>query len=131
MKTQKTTKSLIATAALIAAVATSLTVVSIPATASAAPMHMHPVAVKMDMRASAQIDGRIHNLRNDIREGQRTRHLSQREANRLTSQLNSVASLKRSYDRHGLTRSEIATLNGKLDVLNGRIHVQANDRNRR
>ena len=126
MKPQMTTKSLIAAAILMTA---GLGAASIPATASAAPMR--PVAVKMDMRASAQIDARIRNLREDIRMGERTHRLSRREANRLSRKLDAVASLKRSYERHGLTRSEIATLNGKLDVLNGQIHIQANDRNRR
>lgn len=126
MKTQMTTKSLIAAAILMTA---GLGAASIPATASAAPMR--PVAVKMDMRANAQIDARMRNLREDIRMGERTHRLSRREASRLTGKLNAIASLKRSYDRHGLTRSEIAILNGKLDVLNGQIRAQAHDGNRR
>jgi hypothetical protein len=126
MKTQMTTRSLIAAAILMTA---GLGAASIPATASAAPMR--PIAVKMDMRASARIDARIRNLREDIRMGERTHRLSPREASRLTTKLNAIARLKRSYDRHGLTRSEIATLNGKLDVLNGHIRVQAHDGNRR
>lgn len=128
MKTPTTQKSLIAAAAALA-MAASLGIASVPATATAAPMR--PVPVKMDMRASAQIDARISNLRNDIRLGQRTHRLSLREASRLTARLDSIARLKRGYDHGGLTRSEIATLNGKLDVLNGQIHVQAHDGNRR
>lgn len=121
----KTHKTLIAAAILMTAGTGAASF------ASAAPMPMRPVPVRMDMRATAQIDARIRNLREDIRMGERTHRLSPREASRLTSKLNAVASLKRNYERHGLTRSEIATLNGKLDVLNGQIRVQAHDGNRR
>jgi hypothetical protein len=121
----KTHKTLIAAAILMTAG------MGAASFASAAPMPMHPVPVRMDMRATAQIDARIRNLREDIRMGERTHRLSPREASRLTSKLNAVASLKRNYERHGLTRSEIATLNGKLDILNGQIRVQAHDGNRR
>jgi len=128
MKTQtKTTKSLIATA-VMAVMTASLAATAIPATASAQPV---PPAMRMDMRASDALNARIANLRDDIRMGERTHRLSPREASRLTGKLNSVASLKRSYDRGGLTRREINTLNGKLDVLQGQIRVQGHDGNRR
>lgn len=128
MKTQtKTQKTLIAAAAAVLMTAG----MGAATFASAAPRPMHPAPVAVDMRANAQIDARIRNLRDDIRMGERTHRLSHREANRLSGKLDAVASLKRSYERRGLTRSEIATLNGKLDVLNGQIHIQANDRNRR
>jgi hypothetical protein len=128
MKTQKQTRK-----TLIAATAAVLMTVGMGAAsfASAAPMPMRPAPVRVDMRANAELNARIQNLREDIRMGERTHRLSLREASRLTTKLNAVARLKQSYERHGLTRSEIATLNGKLDVLQGQIRVQAHDGNRR
>lgn len=125
---KKATRSLIATAALIATMTAGLTAMSMPATASAQPV---PPAARMDMRANDRIDTRIARLRDDIRMGEHSRRLSLRESRRLSGKLNAIVDLKRSYERRGLNRREIDTLNAKLDVLSGQIHAQAHDGNRR
>ena len=68
MKTQtKTQKTLIAAAAAVLMTAG----MGAATFASAAPRPMHPAPVAVDMRANAEIDARIRNLRDDIRMGER------------------------------------------------------------
>jgi hypothetical protein len=128
------TKTLIA----LAAIAT----LSAPALVNAQPQSQHdqmqhtsqpqnPQAQHYDQRGpqdrqGPQVDGRdidrrIADLRGRIDMGRQTHQLNRNEARRLTSRLNSIASLKRSYERHGLTNREVMTLNSKLDALNGQL----------
>jgi TolA-binding protein len=67
------------------------------------------------------LDRRIDDLRARIDSGKQTHRLNRNEARRMTSRLNDIASLKRSYERHGLTNREVQTLNNKLDALNGQL----------
>jgi hypothetical protein len=118
----------------MAAIAAALTTMTAPAMASAQPLK--PVAVAynnhFDNHASTELNARIGNLQTRIDMGKRTRQLSFREASRLSSQLSSIISTKRSFERsgRGLDGREVATLNSKLDGLSARIHVQAHDGNR-
>ncbi len=129
MKTASTT-----TKTLLAMIVMSAGVTALSLPAQAAPLrHPVPVAVHYDMQASKRIDVRIQSLKSDLSQGQRSGRISRAEAARLSGKINTVASLKRSYDRsgRGLTTSEVATLNAKIDTLSGQIHTQAFDHNRR
>ncbi len=64
------------------------------------------------------LDRRIDDMRGRIDMGRQTRQLNRSEARHLTSRLNNIAALKRSYGRHGLSQREVITLNSKLDALN-------------
>ncbi len=118
----------------MAAMAAALTTMTAPALAEAQPLK--PVAIayhdRFDAHASAELNSRISNLQTRIDMGKRTRQLSLREAARLSSQLSSIVSTKRSFERsgRGLDGREVATLNTRLDDLSARIHVQAHDGNR-
>lgn len=129
MKTASTTtKNLLAMIVMSAGV----TALSLPA--QAAPLrHPAPVAAHYDMQASSRLDARIQSLRSDLNQGQRSGRISKKEAARLSGKINTVASLKRTYVRsgRGLTTSEVATLNAKIDTLSGQIRTQAHDNNRR
>jgi len=127
MKTTPTfTKTLIA----LAAIAT----LSAPALVNAQPMPQHgpEQAQRMDSRGpqdrggpradGRDLDRRIADLRGRIDMGARSHQLNRGEVRRLNGKLDSIASLKRSYERHGLTDREIMTLNSKLDALNGQLH---------
>lgn len=128
MKTASTTTKTLLALIVMSAGATAL---NLPA--EAAPLrHPTPVAAHYDMQASARLDTRIQGLKNDLALGQRSGRISRKEAARLSGKINTVANLKRSYDRsgRGLTSSEIATLDAKIDVLSGQIRTQALDHNR-
>lgn len=130
----KTTKTLIALAAL----ATSLTALTLPAVSDARPIQRHPVERshndnRSDMRGSADLNSRIATIESRIGEGRRSGQLSLRETSRLKASLNSITALKRSYERsgRGLNGQQTATLNNRLDNLSGQIRLQAHDGNRR
>ena len=130
----KTTKTLIA----LAAMAAGLTAFTIPAVSDARPMQRHPIERshndnRSDMRSTAELNNRINSVETRISLGRRSGQISPREAGRLNASLNSITSLKRSYERsgRGLNFQETATLNNRLDNLSGRIHLQGHDGNRR
>jgi hypothetical protein len=117
----------------LAAIAATLMTLTAPAMVNAQPLTHMTVAYNnhFDAHASADLNARINNLQTRIDMGKRTRQLSFREASRLSSQLSSIISTKRSFERsgRGLDGREVATLNSKLDDLSARIHVQAHDGN--
>ncbi len=117
----------------IIAAATIATSMAVPMMASAQIHPNRPLPPRAEARVTMDLNGRIEGLRNDIRDGQRTRQLSAREASRLSTKVNSVASLKRSYERsgRGLSASETATLNGRINVISDQIRTQKHDFNRR
>lgn len=130
----KLTKTLIT----MAAMAASLTALTIPAVSDARPLQRQPIERgyhdnRSDMRSSAELNGRINSVETRISLGRRSGQLSLREAGRLNARLNSITALKRSYERsgRGLNGSEVATLNSRLDTLSGQIRVQGHDGNRR
>ena len=130
----KTTKTLIT----LAVMAASLTALTIPAVSDARPMQRHPIERshndnRSDMRSTAELNNRINSVETRISLGRRSGQISLREAGRLNASLNSITSLKRSYERsgRGLNGSEVATLNSRLDTLSGQIRVQGHDGNRR
>ena len=130
----KATKTLIALAAL----ATSLTALALPAVSDARPIQRHPIERsyndhRSDLRGSAELNGRIANIENRLGEGRRSGQLSLREARRLKASLSDITALKRSFERsgRGLNVQETATLNKRLDNLSGQIRLQAHDGNRR
>lgn len=125
--TSTTTKTLLAMIVMSAGV----TALSLPA--QAAPLrHPTPVAVHYDMQASNRLDTRIQSLKSDLNQGKRSGRISRKEAARLSGKIDTVVSLKRTYTRsgRGLTTSEIAKLNAKIDTLSGQIRTQAFDHNR-
>ena len=129
MKTASTATKTLLTMLVMSA---GLTALSLPA--HAAPLrHPTPVAVHYDIQASKRIDVRIQSLKSDLNQGQRSGRISRKEATRLSGNINTVASLKRNYDRsgRGLTTFEVATLNAKIDTVAGQIRAQAHDSNRR
>ena len=130
----KNTKTLMT----LTAMAASLIAFTIPAVSDARPMQRHPIERshndnRSDMRSSAELNNRINSVETRISLGRRSGQISLREAGRLNASLNSITSLKRSYERsgRGLNGSEVATLNSRLDTLSGQIRVQGHDGNRR
>ena len=129
-----TTKTLIT----LAAMAASLTALTIPAVSDARPLQRHTIERshndnRSDMRGSAELNGRINTIESRIDLGRRSGQLSFRESARLKDSLGDITALKRSYERsgRGLNFQETATLNNRLDNLSGRIHLQGHDGNRR
>ncbi len=129
MKTASTT-----TKTLLAMIVMSAGVTALSLPAQAAPLrHPVPAVSHYDTQASSRLDARIQNLKSDLNQGQRSGRISKKEAARLSGKINTVASLKRTYVRsgRGLTTSEVATLNAKIDTLSAQIRTQAHDNNRR
>ena len=129
-----TTKTLIT----LAAMAASLTALTIPAVSDARPMQRHPIERshndnRSDMRRTAELNNRINSVETRISLGRRSGQISVREAGRLNNSLYGITALKRSFERsgRGLNGSEVATLNSRLDTLSGQIRVQGHDGNRR
>ncbi len=137
-----TTKTLIT----LAAMAASLTALSAPVMASAQPMHqqpmheqpmherpMHQQRWENDNRGSAAVAVRINTLRDRIINARRNGDLSRREATRVDARLDNIIALKRSFERsdRGLSGSEVANLNDRLDRLSYSLRDQAHDGNRR
>lgn len=127
--------TLIATAALMAGLSTTLTA-ALAAPADARPRT--PIANAMashwdggNARASARIDSRIGDLKTQISVAKRAHRLSLKEASRLTIRLDGIRSDKRADERHGLSDREVAALNASLDRLSTDIRIQSNDHNRR
>ncbi|MGA9658698.1 MAG: hypothetical protein WBQ60_06335 [Asticcacaulis sp.] len=129
---------------VLAAMAASLTAVSIPAMASAAPLHAQTRVVVIahndrgprfdnhrDDRAVITLNSRISRLDSQIDYGRRTGKLSAREGRKLNAELRSVTTLKRSYERSGrsLNRAEIIRLDNRLDRLQAKIRFEGHDRN--
>lgn len=130
----KITKTLIT----MAAMAASLTALTIPAVSDAHPMQRQSIERgyhdnRSDMRGTVELNGRINSVENRISLGRRSGQLSLREAGRLNDRLYNITALKRSFERsgRGLNRAEVATLNSRLDTLSGQIRVQGHDGNRR
>ncbi len=119
----KFAKTLMALAAMA-----SLTAMT-PMMADAMPMKtMKPVAVsfrhdRVDPAASARIDARVTSIKADIRTGERMHRINVREAGRLTAQADAIAATKRMDTRNGLSFSEAATLNARLDSLSAQVRM--------
>lgn len=129
MKTaSKTTRTLLTMIVMSAGV----TAFSLPAQAASA-RHPAPAVAHYDLQASSRLDARIQSLKSDLNQGRRSGRISKKEAARLSGKIDAIASLKRTYVRSGkgLTSSEAATLNAKIDTLSGQIRVQASNHNRR
>ncbi len=129
-------KTTIKTLITLTAMSASLTALSAPVMANAQPMHhqpMHQQRWENDSRGSAAVIVRINTMRDRIINARRNGDLSRREATRVDARLNNIIALKRSYERsnHGLSGSEVANLNDRLDKLSYSLRDQAHDGNRR
>ncbi|ESQ85537.1 hypothetical protein [Asticcacaulis benevestitus] len=121
----------------LAAIAATLTTVAAPAIATAAPRHATVIVVDDRGRgpardhfgASAELNNRIDRLDSRIDQGRRTGALSAREGRRLDSELRNIIALKRGYERsgRGLNRDEVASLDNRLDRLQGQIRFEKRD----
>ncbi|MBP2157615.1 MULTISPECIES: hypothetical protein [Asticcacaulis] len=130
-------KTLIALAALTAA-ATGVAVPSIAAADTRGAVVVHVSNDRWDHnrrddRAEYRLDSRIDNLYDRIRMGRRSGDLSRREADRLLSRLDSIASERRRAERtgRGLTPREVASLSDRLDRLSREVRYERNDRDNR
>ncbi|WEK58301.1 MAG: hypothetical protein P0Y52_01820 [Candidatus Brevundimonas phytovorans] len=74
---------------------------------------------------------RKYSLDRRIDQGVRTRQLSNREASRLKSELNSLVRLERQYQQGGLTRWERQDLDRRYDSLSAKVRYERNDHNGR
>ena len=138
----------------LAATAAVMTAVAAPAIATAAPFQARVVVVAhndrgdhrdnrghdgrggwqgRDYGATSQLNAKIERLDDRIDQGRRSGQLSWREGTRLDNELRSIISQKRNYERsgRGLTRSEYAQLDNRLDRLTGQIRYERNDRDNR
>jgi len=129
MKTASKTTRILLTMIVMSA---GVTAFSLPAQAAPA-RHPAPAVAHYDTQASSRLDARIQSLKSDLNQGRRSGRISQKEAARLSGKIDAIVSLKRTYVRSGkgLTASEVATLNAKIDTLSGQIRVQASNHNRR
>ena len=149
----KTTKTLIALAALAA----SLTALTLPAVSDARPIQRHPVERsyndnRSDMRGhndwnrhgdndrsrrndrgTAQLSDRISNLQSRISMGRRSGELSMREASRLNGELDRISWQTRNAERsgRGLNGREYSDLSARLDNLSAQVFGNRHDHNRR
>lgn len=107
----------------LAAIAATLTTMTVPAMASAQPLKPVAVAFHSDSRVSAALDNRIDQLKGRIAMGKRTHKLTSREALNLTVKLNNIAAAKHADERsgRGIDGREAASLNSRLDSLSRQI----------
>ena len=104
---------------ILSTLATSLALgVAIPASAAA---WERPGALRSEI---AQLDRQI-----DRAEARRI--ISQREAARLSGQVDRLESTFRSYARGGFTRFELASLDSRIEAVKRQLAVQARDDDRR
>ena len=128
----------------LAVIAATLTTIAAPAIATAAPRHATVIVVddrgpahndfnrgrdRNDYGSSAQLDSRIERLDSRIDQGRRTGAVSVREGRRLNAELRNIVALKRGYERsgRGLNRSEVASLDSRLDRLQAHIRFEKRD----
>jgi hypothetical protein len=77
-----------------------------------------------------QIRAQINELQVRIdRNDNRRNRLSPREATALRNDVRNLQGTFRAYNRNGLDRREMATLNGRIDNIRTRLHIEANDWN--
>ena len=122
--------------ALIAMIVMSAGLSTMALSAQAAPQGHAPAAAahaQYGVEAGRKIEGRIQDIKDRLADGRRSGRISRSEGSRLATSLNSIVSLKHQYERsgRGLSQPEINTLNTKLDILSGKVHVQGHDNNRR
>lgn len=78
-----------------------------------------------------QIRAQINDLqrrieRNDVRD-----HISEREARALRGDVRNLQATFRAYNRNGLNRGELRTLNTRIDNIRTRLHIERSDRDNR
>jgi hypothetical protein len=102
----------------------------------AAPLALAVGAVLATPAAAAswnpgQLRSEISQLDRQIDRAQRSGDLNRNEASRLRDQVDNLQSLYARYARGGFNRGELATLNQRVDAVQGRLEFNATDRDRR
>jgi hypothetical protein len=113
---------------MIPVLAAATVSVALPA---AAQSYRHAPAYEQNHGGWQSVSQRKVNLDRRIDQGVRTGQLSRREATRLTSELNSLVRLERTYMRNGLNQRERLELNRRYDALSAKVRYERRDHNGR
>lgn len=117
-------------AAPLALVAASL-VVAMPAQARDNRHDGHQQAWQLTPARNAEIRQDVNSLYNAIDRAVARRTISKREANGLRNQARDVQRLYRNYARNGLTRSEVANLQSRVNSVRVALRMERRDWDRR
>lgn len=113
----------IAAPALLAALALGA---ASPAMAQNRHYNDHRTPVRAD-----QIRAQINWLQTRIDRRDNRDRISEREARALRNDVRNLQATFRAYNRNGLDRREMATLNGRIDNIRTRLHIESRDWNNR
>ena len=116
---------------LIPALALAAASVAVPAAAQSYDRHDRGPRYEQNRGQWQSVANRKYQLDRRIDQGVRTRQLSQREAYRLKSELNSLVRLEYAYQRGGLTQWERNDLNRRYDRLSAQVRFERRDNDNR
>jgi hypothetical protein len=114
---------------VLALLLVTATFAAIPASAQFYPApgpgpHRTPSLVVTPQAGRTRIGPDVAGVRNDIREGTRQGQLSHRQARELRLQADEISILEQRYAVNGLSDSEAAELNNRVEALRGIINAQ-------
>jgi hypothetical protein len=96
------------------------------AVGAVSPAMARPTPVRADTIRSEIVDLQMRVNRNDRRD-----HISPREAAGLRNDVRRLQALYRAYNRNGLSPAEYRTLQGRIDNIRERLHIERHDRDNR
>ena len=113
---------------LVAPIALAASALSMTATLHAQPMHARPApACSLTHARNAAIRQEINQLGNQIDRAAARRTISRREATGLRQQARNVQRLYASYQRGGLTRAEVQTLQARVNQVRAALRMERLD----
>lgn len=99
----------------------------IAALALAASLAATPAMAKSTPQRAEAIRNQIENLQRDVNRNDNRDRISEREAAALRSDVASLQSQFRTFNRNGLDNREMVTLERRIQNIRGRLHVERKD----